>query len=751
ASRTAASAYSGAALRRPDVSLGGGSWCSAGGSGGCGDGGCGTVGWRAGTSSAGCAGACPLPPAATVAATVAATAAATAAAAAAPAGTAGSVATWTSPCREGCGVNSAADGTEDGVSSSPLPPPLPPPPPAHPSTIAKARRVLLETAAMAVATTTGQQGPADKQLTPGDFESALEAAHAAAAECATGNMDIARVARCGRVAAVGECWLGAVTTSLGALGLRSDAPETGSTADVNVAALTARAFTAAAAAATATTAEVARGGGGGELGEAVPDLNSSSPSTTREGSPAFPQRLMAPPDTAGNPPGASCPDNGSVRKGLEEAVVADAASGDVGREAQEGLGMGPTMEATVKVGAIQEWRDDTATSLEHPEHPPVPSPPDPAPHVNPHLGRAALLQHTFHHQSLHQQVRRLSHHMSLFLDSDHGGSNSAGGGCGGSGGPRSAPRAGDDGFPSESTHSSPSGEGAGASAASPDAAVATVAAAVAAIACEDGVEKQQPTGTAGMGNGMGTWAANLMPALPPQNSSVAPGSHMEGVGVSEGDPALPNTVAPLVAAPPTRDLLSGMSLPRQTLPRGEGEEVLRSPTQQQQQQQQDGPQPLTAAPAALLDSRDMLVEVEAGAGVMHDGLVLVSEAGAARSAGGSTLWSLLEVDGLVDCMCEELQALWQWQQHHTPHAPELVLKAVAGPAATALMDVVKDELCSCGQLSSRALTTAEATAARLAAAYEAAPYYDVSGEAYEEAVSVMQLVPLIRKVLDLPE
>ncbi|GIL42083.1 hypothetical protein Vafri_125, partial [Volvox africanus] len=199
--------------------------------------------------------------------------------------------------------------------------------------------------------------------------------------------------------------------------------------------------------------------------------------------------------------------------------------------------------------------------------------------------------------------------------------------------------------------------------------------------CDDGRKQQQPTRMVGMGNGVGTLPVNFMHARLPENPSAAPGSLANDVGVSEGASASPDAVASPVAAPPTGEAPGGMSLPSQTLPYGEERDALGGPSQRQQQQ--DGPQPLPTVPAALLDSRDVIGEAEAGGGVLQDGLGLVSEAGAVRSAGGSTLWSLLEVDGLVDCICEELQALWQWQQHHTPHAPELVLKAVAGPAATA--------------------------------------------------------------------
>ncbi|PNH03991.1 hypothetical protein TSOC_009903 [Tetrabaena socialis] len=128
--------------------------------------------------------------------------------------------------------------------------------------------------------------------------------------------------------------------------------------------------------------------------------------------------------------------------------------------------------------------------------------------------------------------------------------------------------------------------------------------------------------------------------------------------------------------------------------------------------------------------------------------------GGVASGGGafslsSTVWSVVEADALVLCICEELQALWQWQQHHTPDDPAVVLKAVARPAATALMDAVKDEVCSGGRVASLALAVAEATGARLVAAYAAAPYFDVSGEECAEAVSVVELCPLIRRALDI--
>ncbi|GLI70485.1 hypothetical protein VaNZ11_015395, partial [Volvox africanus] len=765
-SHTAASAYSGEVFRRPDVSLGGGSWCSAAGGGGGGDGGCGTAGWHAGGSSAGDAGACPLP----------------VTAAAAPGVLTGSAATWTISCGGGWGMRSSANAVKEGISSTPLPPlpSLPTPPPAHQSTVTKSCRMSLDTADMAVDTITGQRGPSAQLLLAGDFESALEAApRAAAEECARGDIDIAAAGRCGRIAAAGKHWLGAVTTSLGASELRYDAPELAATADMNMGPLTARPSTAPVTATTAATAAEAPGKGGGELGEVeppVPDLSSSSAATTGECSagrhsaaPLFGRHAAAPPAIADDPLGSSCTDDRSVSEGPEEAVVAAVAAESVVRDAEEGAGMGPRMEAMVEVGATQGRRDNTAPSLGLPTSPPVTSVPERSvPHVNPHLGRAALLQHTLHHQSLHQlaqmqqqqqqqQQRHLSHRMSFLLDPDQTGSpngGDSGGGCGGGtvgivdsggGGPRSALRAACDESPLGSTHNSLSGAGAGASAASADAA----AAAAVAIPREDVRKQQQPTRMVRKGNGMGTLPVSFMHARLPQSPSAASGSLANDVGVSEGASASPDAVAAPVTAPPTREAPSGMSLPSQALLYGEEKDALGRPSQRQQQQ--DGPQTLPTAPAALLNSGDVIDEAEAGGGVLQEGLGLVSEAGAVRSAGGSTLWSLLEVDGLVDCMCEELQALWQWQQHHTPHAPELVLKAVAGPAATALMDVVKDELCSGGQLSSRALTTAEATAARLAAAYEAAPYYDVSGEAYEEAVSVVQLVPLIRRALDLPE
>ncbi len=63
--------------------------------------------------------------------------------------------------------------------------------------------------------------------------------------------------------------------------------------------------------------------------------------------------------------------------------------------------------------------------------------------------------------------------------------------------------------------------------------------------------------------------------------------------------------------------------------------------------------------------------------------------------------------------------------------------------------MVKDELCSGGDLAYQALAVAEATAAQLAETYAAAPFYDVSGEAHAEAVTVLELCPLIRRVLDM--
>ncbi|GIL42084.1 hypothetical protein Vafri_126, partial [Volvox africanus] len=103
------------------------------------------------------------------------------------------------------------------------------------------------------------------------------------------------------------------------------------------------------------------------------------------------------PVITGDPRRSRCPDDGSVGEGPEEAVVAAAAAGNVGREAEEGAGLEvPRMETTVEVGATQGRRDDTATSLRPPTSPPATSVPDPTPHVNPHLGRAALLQHTLH-------------------------------------------------------------------------------------------------------------------------------------------------------------------------------------------------------------------------------------------------------------------------------------------------------------------------------------------------------------------
>lgn len=52
-------------------------------------------------------------------------------------------------------------------------------------------------------------------------------------------------------------------------------------------------------------------------------------------------------------------------------------------------------------------------------------------------------------------------------------------------------------------------------------------------------------------------------------------------------------------------------------------------------------------------------------------------------------------------------------------------------------------------MARRALAVAERIAGLLVRSYAAQPYYDVSGEAYEEAVSVVQLCPLIRQALDL--
>ncbi len=68
---------------------------------------------------------------------------------------------------------------------------------------------------------------------------------------------------------------------------------------------------------------------------------------------------------------------------------------------------------------------------------------------------------------------------------------------------------------------------------------------------------------------------------------------------------------------------------------------------------------------------------------------------------------------------------------------------------TANYQAVKDEACSGGAVARRALAVAERIAALLVRSYAAQPYYDVSGEAYEEAVSVVQLCPLIRQALDI--
>ena len=71
------------------------------------------------------------------------------------------------------------------------------------------------------------------------------------------------------------------------------------------------------------------------------------------------------------------------------------------------------------------------------------------------------------------------------------------------------------------------------------------------------------------------------------------------------------------------------------------------------------------------------------------------------------------------------------------------------PTSTSIPQAVKDELCSGGAVSSLALATAEATAARLAQCYAAAPHYDVSGQEAAEADSVLHLCPLIRRALDI--
>ncbi|GLC52206.1 hypothetical protein PLESTB_000594800 [Pleodorina starrii] len=315
------------------------------------------------------------------------------------------------------------------------------------------------------------------------------------------------------------------------------------------------------------------------------------------------------------------------------------------------------------------------------------SPEEGAPHVNPHLGRAALRQHTLHHHTLHQQ-QLLHRRQQQQQQQRSAGELDNAGSCQAAQRQAASPPQPPPALTAEAGSSPPRKE----------------------VCCDTG-------GYGGGGDpaavgGREPQAAAQQQQQQQQNPPVSPAPQ-----APESQPA-PDTVGGGAAA----EAASVASLPPSLLP--------------------SLPPPPPPAPDVLTPPQEPLPPLPP---------LPLSEVGAVRSVGGSTLWGLplLEVDGMVDCMCEELQALWQWQHHHTPHEPAVVLKAVAGPAATALMDVVKDELCSGGRLSSRALALAEAVASRLAAAYEAAPFYDVSGEAYEEAVTVVQLAPLIRAALDL--
>ncbi|MEW5312074.1 MAG: hypothetical protein WDW38_003731 [Sanguina aurantia] len=135
------------------------------------------------------------------------------------------------------------------------------------------------------------------------------------------------------------------------------------------------------------------------------------------------------------------------------------------------------------------------------------------------------------------------------------------------------------------------------------------------------------------------------------------------------------------------------------------------------------------ADIATRSSTIVLHSTATAAAASRESPAAVDEIAATRAAalGRKRSGQRRECDRTATAICSQLQATWEFLDQHTPDEPELVLKACAGPAATALLEAAELELLSRPEPWLQAVRTAEHIASKLGIFYHRHPYHDLDG------------------------